>query len=290
MGSFMMSKHVLRVLGSMAAVLTAVGCGAPAQDDLGEVKAAQTTENALTANALTANALTANALTANALTANALTANALTANALTANALTANALTANALTANALTANALTANGLTATAQFLKYAVSCALPADQTLTITVDGAQHSFSGQLGLAPEWGQKHGSCDGSCQRWVSACMLARVDAAGVEREISVRGDNKALHPEAKEIRDYPVREGAYFGNLFDMAKGQPRFLCVTPGATQDTRVCGDSLANCPMTVVGSCDDVCDHGAFHSFDDCRTADRGGATYHESITVFLPK
>jgi hypothetical protein len=283
MGSSMMTKHALRVLGFLAAVPMAVGCGAPAADDLGEVKSAETTENALTANALTANALTANALTANALTANALTANALTANALTAN-----ALTANALTANALTANALTANGLTATAQFLKYAVSCALPADQTLTITVDGTQHSFPGQLGLAPEWGEKHGSCDLSCQRWVSACMLARVDAAGVEREISVRGDNKALHPEAKEIRDYPVREGAYFGNLF--IAGQPRFLCVTPGATQDTRVCGDSLANCPMTVVGSCDDVCHHGAFQSFGDCQTAPHGGATYHESITVFLPK
>src|SRR5579872_3001350 len=177
MGSSMKRIHDLRVLGSLAAVLTAVGCGAPAADDLGEVKSAQTTENALTANALTANALTANALTANALTANALTANALTANALTAN-----ALTANALTANALTANALTANGMTATAEFLKYAVSCALPAGQTVTVTVDGVTHTFPGQLGLAPEWGMDHGSCDGECQRWVSACMLARVDAAGV------------------------------------------------------------------------------------------------------------
>ncbi|HVR63645.1 MAG TPA: hypothetical protein VMU50_17210 [Polyangia bacterium] len=261
----MKRKHTLRVLGSLAAVLTAVGCGSPPSDDLGEVKSAETTENALTANALTANALTANALTAN-------------------------ALTANALTANALTANALTANGLRdpLARMFLKYAVGCALPADQTITVTVDGATYSFPGQLGLAPDWGDQHGSCDGECQRWVSACMLARVDAAGVEREISVRGDNKALHPAPGEIRDYSVREGAYFGNLF--IKGQPRFLCVAPGNTQDTRVCGDSLANCPMTVVGSCDDACDNGAFRSFADCQTKTNGGVTYHESITVFLPK
>jgi hypothetical protein len=56
---------------------------------------------------------------------------------------------------------------------------------------------------------------------------------------------------------------------------------------------RVCGDSLADCPMTVVGSCDDACaDEGAYGRFEDC--SDRGrarrGTVYHEAITVFLPK
>src|SRR5262245_22828632 len=97
-------------------------------------------------------------------------------NALTANALTANALTANALTANALTANALTANGLKdpLARMFLKYVVSCALPADETLSMSIDGKKYKFEGGLGLAPQWGEAGGTCDASCQRWVSACVL--------------------------------------------------------------------------------------------------------------------
>jgi hypothetical protein len=267
----MSGKCDLRVLGLFAATCAAFGCvGAPeAGDEFEETSSELVTENALTANALTANALTANALTAN-------------------------ALTANALTANALTANALTANGLKdpLARMFLKYAVSCALPDGASVSVKVDGTRYTFPGQLGLAAEWGERNGSCDGECQRWVSACMLARVDAAGVERLISVRGDNKALKPEAREVRDYPVREGAYFGNLF--IEGQPRYLCLTPGATQDERVCGDSLQDCPMTVVGSCDEVCDDGAYRSFADCRTSkstrSRYARTYNETITVFLPR
>ena len=263
----MKQKRELRVLGCLVAALAAVGCGGSPEGDLGRVQSAELTENALTANALTANALTANALTAN-------------------------ALTANALTANALTANALTANGLRDPLGrlFLKYAVSCALSADMSVTVNVDGQTYSYPGQLGLAPQWGDSHGSCDGECQRWVSACMLARVDAAGVKREISVRGDNKALKPQPREIRDFPEREGAYFGNLFVV--GQPRFLCLSPGNAQDLRVCGSSLADCPMTVVGSCDDVCDNGAFRSFADCRTGTHGRnvSTFNETVTVFLPR
>ena len=214
-------------------------------------------------------------------------------NALTANALTANALTANALTANALTANALTANGLRdpLARQFLKYAVSCALDADQSITLTIDGQRYTFPGSLGLAPEWGERHGSCDESCQRWVSGCMLARVDAAGVERMISVRGTNEGLDLESREKRAYPVREATYYGNLF--VQGQPRFLCLAPGQRSDERVCGASLDDCPMTVVGSCAQACARedgdGAFLNCSSSGRA-RRPEVYSESVTVFLPK
>jgi len=252
---------------AFAAAFASIGCGGEA-DEVEAVQSAITTENALTANALTANALTANALTAN-------------------------ALTANALTANALTANALTANGLRdpLAREFLKYVVSCALDEDDSLTVKVDGTKYTFDGSLGLAPDWGTKHGSCDQECQRWVSACVLARVDAAGVKRMISIRGDHPALRPDAKELRQYTDREATYYGNVF--LKNQPRFLCLSPGKTSDKRVCGDSLADCPMTVVGACDDACaDEGAYGAFEDC--SDRGrahrGTVYDESITVFLSK
>jgi hypothetical protein len=251
----------------MTAAVGAVGCGETGED-VESVESALITDNALTANALTANALTANALTAN-------------------------ALTANALTANALTANALTANGLRdpLAREFLKYVVSCALDDDDSVSMRVDGVKYTFPGELGLAPEWGKKNGSCDGECQRWVSACVLARVDAAGVKRMISIRGDNKALKPDGQELRTYTDREATYFGNVF--IRNQPRFLCLSPDKTNDQRVCGDSMRDCPMTVVGSCDHACgDTDRYGSFDDC--SDRGsanrGTIYHEAITVFLPK
>ena len=194
---------------------------------------------------------------------------------------------------NALTANALTANGLRdpLAREFLKYVVSCALDEDDSVAFKIDGKRYEFRGGLGLAPEWGRSHGACDGDCQRWVSACVLARVDAAGVKRTISIRGDNRALRPEDNELRRYSDREATYFGNLF--VRNQPRYMCLSPGKTSNERVCGDSLDDCPMTVVGSCDDACDDdGRYGSFADC--SDRGrarhGTVYRESITVFLPK
>ncbi|HLK91993.1 MAG TPA: hypothetical protein VKZ18_19030 [Polyangia bacterium] len=274
----MVAKRVARIFGLLCLATGAVGCAQPDEPGGAAVGVAAITENGLTANGLTANGLTANGLTANGLTANGLTAN---------------GLTANGLTANGLTANGLTANGLSdpSTYKLLDYLVSCALLPQQSITLAAGGSTYTFTGQLGLAPQWGLDHGSCDGSCQRWVSACLLARIDAAGIDREISVRGPSVTLWPTPSEISTYTQKEATYFGNLF--IPGQPRFLCLAPGQKQDPRVCGDSLANCPMTVVGACAQDClvKGGAFgDSF--CSDAGRLGAgqTYFESVTVFLPK
>jgi hypothetical protein len=258
----------LKIFTLVAAVASSCGGEGDLDDDTAVLRSAITAENALTSNALTSNALTSNALTSN-------------------------ALTSNALTSNALTSNALTSNALRdpLARELLKYVVSCALDEDDKLVLRIDGRRYVFEGSLGLAREWGRERGSCDGECQRWVSACVLARVDAAGVKRLISIRGEHRALRPDDNELRRYTDREAAYYGNLF--VEGQPRFLCLAPGKDSNERVCGDSLADCPMKVVGSCDDACgDEGPYRSFSDC--SDRGragrGRTYHESITVFLPK
>jgi hypothetical protein len=267
----MAQQGFARVLGACALGLGLQACGGNT-DEIEEVSSKVVTANALTMNALTMNALTMNALTMN-------------------------ALTMNALTMNALTMNALTMNGLRdpLARQFLKYAVSCALPADRSLTATVDGQAYVFPGQLGLAPEWAEERGgSCDESCQRWVSGCMIARVDHAGVERPISVRGASRALQTTPKEERDYRYVEAAYFGNVF--VDGQPRFFCLPPHRTRDERVCGDSIEACGLTMVGPCEDACaDEGPHGSFVDCSAWARGGDrgrrrdVFHESITVFLP-
>ena len=189
--------------------------------------------------------------------------------------------------------NALTANALRdpLARELMKYVVSCALPDGEMITVKIDGVMYRFPGSLGLAPDWGDRHGSCDRDCQRWVTACVLSRVDVEGIERMISIRGDNKALKLTAHEKKDYPTREATYFGNLF--VDGKPRYLCLSPGQTTDQRVCGSSMSNCPMTVVGDCDDACqDEGPHGDFRKCSNVGRAGRgeTFAESITVFLPK
>jgi hypothetical protein len=275
----MVANRVARSLGFLWLATGALACGQPEGSAAGTTEVAVVAENGLTANGLTANGLTANGLTANGLTANGLTANGLTANGLTANGLTANGLTAGAMTDPL-------------SRQLMKYIVSCALSAQQSLTLTIAGTAYTFPGSIGLAPQWGTAHGSCDGSCQRWVSACVLARVDAAGIDREISIRGPDLALLPSSwSELSQYTQREATYFGNIF--IPGQPRFLCLSPGQTSDERACGPSLDACPMTVLGSCSrDCAGAGLFGDFDLCSDAGRFGTghTYFESVTVFLPK
>jgi hypothetical protein len=261
----MARKSDLRFLGFGLLSIWTVACGGPAVEN--------ETSSALSANALSANALSANALSANALSAN--------------------ALSANALSANALSANALVASALEdpLAREFLKYVVSCALPDDQSIQMSIDGTSYTFPGSLGLAPQWGRRGGHCDVSCQRWVTACVLARVDFLGVERQISVRGTNDGLDTSRKEARDFPVREATYFGNVF--APDKPLFACLSPGQSGDQRVCGDSLENCPMEVVGSCERACSNeGAAGAFLNCSSSGKAHRpeVYRESVTVFLPR
>src|SRR4029077_16738273 len=92
--------------------------------------------------------------------------------------------------------------------------------------------------------------GTCDESCQRWVSACVLARTNAYGVHVELSMSVPDSApqavknafhqgpngpterqpcpLGDEADPTCGYATREGAYYGNIFGTppvdASGQP------------------------------------------------------------------
>ncbi|WP_437931736.1 hypothetical protein WMF37_21590 [Sorangium sp. So ce291] len=231
------------------------------------------------------------------LTHNALTSNALTSNALTAEALTSNALTSNALTAEALTSNALTAEALRdpAARTLLRYIASCALPAGERLTITLDGAKLSFPGELGLAASWGKEGGSCDDACRSWVSGCVLARVNYLGEKVSISVRGDRAELRADKAERAAYPTREATYYGDLFG---AQPIYqACLPPGASSIPRVCGPSLEACAIEIAGPCDALCgepnDDGSFPSCHGTLRRRSGKLAvaktpYAGSVTVFL--
>ncbi|QRN96682.1 hypothetical protein JRI60_48160 [Archangium violaceum] len=73
---------------------------------------------------------------------------------------------------------------------FMQYVVACALEPSQTLSWTDRaGRYYKWKGELGLCPAWAS--GAASEQCQRWVSACVLARNNAWGYRVLFSARGD---------------------------------------------------------------------------------------------------
>jgi hypothetical protein len=97
----------------------------------------------------------------------------------------------------------------------LSYIAACALPANEMATVELGGGPVlPLNGRLGLAPQWRQ--GALDESGKRWVSACVLAHVNAFSIPVPMSVR--SVALGPPTPEEElVYDVQEAAFYGNLF-------------------------------------------------------------------------
>jgi hypothetical protein len=255
----------------VVATVVAGGCDAPEAPDLEQPGQALSSANGLAFNGLAFNGLAFNGLAFNGLAFNGLAFN---------------GLAFNGMSFNGLSFNGLSFNGLAnPTAQeFVKYLVGCALPEGDALEYSIDGKLYSFAGAIGLAPEW--KTQACDETCQRWMTSCLLARLNKQGQTRPISLRGEHKALTVVPQEMKDYPVREATYYGNIF--AAPEKIFVCHAPEASAISRVCGADLTNCPMNVTGSCTSACKtQGRNRSFRDCSG---DGTSYAEGITVFLPQ
>jgi len=177
---------------------------------------------------ITANALTSNALTSNALTSNALLSNALTSNALTSNALTSNAITGSAVDPNENTLAVLETNSLETLALLMKevpwnitlslvpelmqYFVGCALDSGQIWNMTYNNTGYSYNGSLGIAPS--DLSTPLTPEQAKWISACLLARVNYFEHHVLISIRGSIFSTSPEEED--QYNVYEG-YFSETY-------------------------------------------------------------------------
>ncbi len=94
------------------------------------------------------------------------------------------------------------------------YLVRCALPLGHSLTQKDQtGASYTFLGQLGLAPEW--ETSSCAAGCQEYVSACLMAHVNTAGLH--IPIWLDAASPNVGWGQSALFPKQEGSFFGNLF-------------------------------------------------------------------------
>ena len=136
-------------------------------------------------------------------------------------------------------------NGLMTTESGRKtvsYLVRCALPAgdyldkqDQT------GTTHRFYGGIGVAPQY--KNGSCNEECQEWLSACMLAHVNAVGQNVPIWLVSSHSAIG--WGRSPQYPNQEGTFMGNIFTLSstvkKGNQAvveaYYCEGPGFANGT-----------------------------------------------------
>lgn len=140
-----------------------------------------------------------------------------------------------------------------------EYLVECALPADHSITKTIDGQSVVFYGHLGLAPQW--ESGSCDNTCQAWVSACLLARTNVTQQPVDLWLQADHPAIGFGLPPSGEAMVLEGSYYGNLFwagsylHFCEGEEDGMVAS---VREGRTCASG--SCGFTNYGSCTTVAD------------------------------
>ena len=213
------------------------------------------------------------------------------------------------------------------------YMMSCALPAGVTIAATIPGAHDSgpsdpapydttytcrnedcvFDGGIGLAPKWIDRKLNKKG--QRWISACLFARVNAYATTEAISLRGNHDALTAGLGEIEEYGAEEGAFYGQYFTPPEEPIAWFACTGQHQASAESGGLNLRDCTepdpddpthtkcgFNYAGECDDFTPE--FPSAYACKTRDDGfyekcheqprlGAwpkikKYKEVITVFV--
>ena len=216
-------------------------------------------------------------------------------NRIASNRIASNRIASNRLSANRMTVNRNTTRELLSTEDgrdVFALLVSCALGDDITLIATVDGTDFEFSGELGLARGW--LNGALDGVGQRWVSACVFARVNAHDVALPISMRGPSRALAVDDDERAGWTLEEGGFFGNLFGpMDQPIQWFAC----RGRDLAAAGDTgglvnrdcarpdpanpgLTLCGFFFAGDC------GAFAADRTCESFSTAGTFYQDCHTA----
>jgi hypothetical protein len=225
------------------------------------------------------------------------TTNKLATNKLATNKLATNKLATNKLAAAAF-ANGMAAQPLLNTADgrdVLTYMLQCALTPAQSITLTDSfGTAWTFTGLLGVAPAWTTRALTVDE--QRWVTGCLLARVNYFGVVVNLSMRATLPALGTTVDS--GYTVLDGVFYGNLFDPS-GPKEYAC--DGRFDNVqRICADVSPDgvttmCGFTYTGACAPSPSSGG--ACNALRTQCRPGLTgpldataYTQVVSVFLQK
>jgi hypothetical protein len=188
------------------------------------------------------------------------------------------------------------------------FLVACALPKGQRATGRVDGTRYVFDGELGLANGW--KNGAPSFSEKRWVSGCMLARINFYGLGMKISIHGPHSGLFVNNADRSTYGLEEGAFYGDIFTGSAPIVGWSCrgvsqqggdPNTGSALDARDCaereGGTTNVCGWGFSGECNistsssgracDVKVSNGSGYYERCHDAP-GALTWDEVITVYV--
>jgi hypothetical protein len=178
----------------------------------------------------------------------------------------------------------------------VSYLVKCALPEGQSVSSSFLGVTHTFPGRVGVAPEW--TSGPLSASGRRWLTACVLAHVNATGANVNVLLKGNHPALGGTAGSEGDaYTLREGAFYGDIFKLVPES--YACPGVGSTAN-RVCTQSLLGlglspCLFLVPGACrglTNTCEGLSNGYYTSCHSGLilplLPSTKYPETITVYL--
>jgi len=173
----------------------------------------------------------------------------------------------------------------------LHYLVSCALLTGDTWEpVLSNGTTVSYMGFLGLAPNYLSL--PLNDEEEQWMSACMLAHVNAFGRHVEISVRNAQRVPIDTIEEEEDFQLYEGGFFGNVFATqqtaysCQGIPEQQALPESPDRQYRVCTDvGHPNCPYSV-GYCADYCtNYVREYGYSECTV---NGTTFNMVINTYL--
>lgn len=147
--------------------------------------------------------------------------------------------------------------------QVVQNLVECALDMSQTVRDPVTDAE--YTGHWGLATQWAYEPSTEDQ--QRWVTGCMIQRLNAWGHLVPILLEGATSPIYYNQQAEAEFPFNESTAWGNLF-AGRGEI-FVCShedqrmrcdleskSVNAWLQERIC-DGLAECGMVYRGHCED---------------------------------
>ena len=175
----------------------------------------------------------------------------------------------------------------------MKYLVRCAVPAGQTRSFAYGGTTHVWQGGLGLAPTWSSGASATEEE-QQTVSACLSALTNKYNQSVQVSVVGTTAQGQPiptPPSELSSFPMREGCFFGNLFN---GKGLFVgndmgLLSPSQSSPRACALEGKDACPpLTHVGNCHSLCQKDSTGTyFTQCTYK---GVTYHPLTTRIRPQ
>jgi hypothetical protein len=117
----------------------------------------------------------------------------------------------------------------------VQYMAKCALgPGDSLVKQDQNGANYTFAGGIGLAPQW--KTAGCNQACSEQMSACLMAHINSSGVH--IPLWMDSPMSSIGWGQSPWFPTREGTFFGQIMvtNSANNLDAYYCNGPSTDKN------------------------------------------------------